>query len=176
MKRLIVYNSKTGFTKKYANWIAEEIDCDVELYKNIDRININEYDLLIFGSRIHAGKIEYFNKIRAFVENNKIKHFIIFVIGGHPNAVEKENSELWTNNLTENEIKNIPHFYFQGGLNYEKMGLSDKIIMKTVSFFLNKDTLKDKDKTGIRVDTRNSYDISSKEYIKPLVDHIQKEI
>ena len=28
MKTVVIYNSQTGFTKRYANWIAEESNAD----------------------------------------------------------------------------------------------------------------------------------------------------
>lgn len=27
-KKIVVYQSKTGFTEKYANWIADSLNCD----------------------------------------------------------------------------------------------------------------------------------------------------
>lgn len=30
MKILVTYKSKTGFTKKYAKWIAEELNCETK--------------------------------------------------------------------------------------------------------------------------------------------------
>ena len=35
MKILLIYKSKTGFTEKYARWISEEINCDVENISNL---------------------------------------------------------------------------------------------------------------------------------------------
>ena len=29
MKIIVIYKSKTGFTKRYAEWIAEELKCDI---------------------------------------------------------------------------------------------------------------------------------------------------
>ena len=29
MEIIVTYNSKTGFTKKYAQWIAEELNCPI---------------------------------------------------------------------------------------------------------------------------------------------------
>lgn len=30
MKRLVVYQSATGFTEKYATWIAEKLSCEAK--------------------------------------------------------------------------------------------------------------------------------------------------
>ncbi len=30
MKTIVVYKSKYGYTKRYAEWIAEELSCDIK--------------------------------------------------------------------------------------------------------------------------------------------------
>ncbi len=29
MRTLVIYNSQTGFTRRYAEWIVEELKCDI---------------------------------------------------------------------------------------------------------------------------------------------------
>lgn len=44
MRIIVIYKSKTGFTKRYAEWIAEELKCDILDYKNLSRLSIAEYE------------------------------------------------------------------------------------------------------------------------------------
>ena len=37
MKRIVVYESGTGFTAQYAAWIAEELQCESMKLKNTKR-------------------------------------------------------------------------------------------------------------------------------------------
>lgn len=37
MRILLIYKSKTGFTEKYANWITEELKCDIEKISHIQK-------------------------------------------------------------------------------------------------------------------------------------------
>ena len=169
MKILLIYQSKTGFTKKYANWIAEELKCDIEKISHIPKINFSHYDFVIFGSRIHAGRIDRLNKIKQL---NLGKKLILFATGATP---EETNSimEVWNSNLTEEERKIIKHFYFPAGLNYEKMGFFDKTMMKMASMMLEKRDNKSNEDIGMQNSIQKSYDISSKERIKPLIEYIQ---
>lgn len=107
MKILLIYKSKTGFTKRYAEWICEEINCRLENISNIKNIDFSNYDLIIYGSRIHAGRIDGLDKIRKL---NLDKKLIIFVTGATP---KETNSiiEVWNSNLTEEELKIVKHFY-----------------------------------------------------------------
>lgn len=56
MKAVVVYSSKTGFTKKYAQWIAE--DLSLEAYELEESDNLKEVlsgvDTLIFGGGLYA--------------------------------------------------------------------------------------------------------------------------
>ncbi len=169
MRILLIYKSKTGFTEKYANWIIEELKCDIEKIANIKKIDFNNYDLIMFGSRIHAGRIDGLNKIKKL---NLGKKLIIFATGATP---KETNSimEVWNSNLTAEELKNIKHFYIPAGLNYEKMGFLDKTMMKMASKMLEKKSNKSKEDIGMQNTIKRSYDISSKERIKPLIEYIK---
>lgn len=168
MKILLVYKSKTGFTKRYAEWICEEINCRLEDLSNIKNIDFSNYDLVIYGSRVHAGRIDGLDKIKKL---NLDKKLVIFATGATPN----ENNSIigvWNNNLTEEELKSIKHFYIPAGLNYEKMGFLDKIMMKIASMVLEKKNNESEEDMGMQNSIKKSYDISNKSRIKPLIEYI----
>ena len=56
MKILIIYKSKTGFTKKYAEWIREETDAEIIPFKRKNKVTLNLYDTIIFGAPFTRGK------------------------------------------------------------------------------------------------------------------------
>lgn len=176
MKTLIVYNSKTGFTARYANWIAEEINCTVLPYKNLTDAAINESDIIIFGSRVHAGRMEYLNGFKSRLGSHPGKIIVIFASGAAPAAAGNIITEFWKANLTPEESESIPHFYFQSGLNYESMGFFDRMIMKAAAFFIDKKKNKTHDEAEFEKAIKNSYDVSSKDYIQPLVHCIREKL
>ncbi len=175
-RTLIIYKSRTGFTKRYAEMIAEETDCTLIDFKDITIDIISGFDTIIFGSRLHAGIIDGLTKVRKLLQSSKANHFAIFVTGATPNASEETINKVWENNLTSDEVTNIPHFYMQSGLCYEKMSFPDKLMMKMVSIMLNKKKNKDSHEIGFEQAITSSYDISSKEYIAPLVIWLKGEM
>ena len=54
---LILYKSKTGFTKKYAGMIAEETGGTAMDFKEGTPELLSSFDRVLFGSRMHAGQI-----------------------------------------------------------------------------------------------------------------------
>ena len=135
MRVIVIHKSKTGFTKRYAEWIAEELKCDILDYKNLSRSSIAEYDFVIYGSRVHAGKIDGIKKIKALFSDNEMSKLIIFATGATPLEVEDVINTIWKSNFSNEELKIISHFYMQGGLNYEILRMN---ILKKSIFYIRR--------------------------------------
>ena len=58
MREIIVYCSKTGFTKRYAQWLQESLGCSCIPWEEVQTVGLGSYDTVIFASWIHAGKIQ----------------------------------------------------------------------------------------------------------------------
>lgn len=173
MKVIVIYKSKTGFTKRYAEWIAEELNCEISNYKDLSQYSLEEYDFIIYGSRIHAGKVDGLKKMKLILGNNVNSKLVVFATGGTPNEAKEIIDRVWDRSFSEEELKTISHYYMQGGLNYEKMGEGDRIIMTILSKMLSKKNRKSKEESGCEQAIEKSYDISSREYIQPLVRFIK---
>ncbi|MBR3269957.1 hypothetical protein IKG07_01775 [Candidatus Saccharibacteria bacterium] len=124
MKILVTYKSKTGFTKKYAKWIAEELGCEAKDIKTITPKNVAEYDLIIHGGWIFGGIISGYNKIKSFAP----KQLIVFGVGFTPKAKVdlKKMAE-------ENKLGDTSLYYFEGGTNPPKMGLIGRKVVEMVT-------------------------------------------
>ena len=48
MKSIVIYNSQTGFTKKYAEWISEAAACECVEFKQAAKLNLSDYDAIVF--------------------------------------------------------------------------------------------------------------------------------
>ncbi|MCL2032516.1 MAG: flavodoxin domain-containing protein [Methanomassiliicoccaceae archaeon] len=67
--KAVVYSSKLGKTKKIAAYIAKELNADLFDLKKQTAINLSEYNHIIFGTGIHAGKP--YRPLVEFLEKNK---------------------------------------------------------------------------------------------------------
>lgn len=168
-KILVVYKSVTGFTKKYAEWIAQETKATLMDIKKAAKEPISGFDTIIFGGRMHAGTVDGLKEARQLFKQSGAAHFLIFATGAMPNEATDIIEEMWSKNLTPKELSKIPHFYMQAGLCYEKMPLSDKLMMKVFSFIMGKKKAKTEADRQTAQAIAGSYNISSKEYIAPLI-------
>ncbi|MBU3132613.1 flavodoxin domain-containing protein [Clostridium gasigenes] len=173
MKAIVIYKSKTGFTKRYAEWICEELKCEISNYRNLNLSSLDNYDFVIYGSRIHAGKVDGLKNMKKMFVNNEGAKLIVFATGATPFEAKDNIDKIWKANFSEQELKTIPHFYTQSGLNYEKMGIGDRLIMKSLAKMLSSKNKKSKEESGCEEAIVKSHDISSREYIEPLVRFIK---
>jgi len=171
---LVTYKSITGFTKQYAKWIAEELDCTVMEWKDVSEKTILGYDTVIFGGRFHAGSVDGLKKAKEIFTKSTAAKLIVFATGATPRTATEMIEGAWKNNLTSDELKKLPHFYMQGGLRYDKMPFGDKLMMKVFAAMVKRKKEKSEYEMAMAQTLGNSYDFSSKEYIKPLISYVIK--
>lgn len=164
MNTLLIYRSKTGFTKQYAEWICETLPCDVVSWKAVDENALEKYDTIIYGSSLHAGMILGLKKFFQMVDQLD-KKIIVFATGACP-ADSPDIATAMRKNFTDEQWARVKTFYFQSGLCYEKMGLVDKTMMAMFRSMLKKQ--KNVDNITYEM-VQKSYDLSEKKFIEPLV-------
>ncbi len=168
MKAIVIYNSQTGFTKRYAQWIAEASKADCLELSEAKKKNMAAYDTIIFGGWACAGGISKLGWFKNNMDKWADKKLIVFCVGGSP----IDNPEIIPalhRNFTESEWKKINVFYCPGGFCYEKMSAPSKLMMKM--FIKALKAKKDKteaDEEMIKM-ISSSYDISDKKYIEPVL-------
>ena len=167
MKTMVIYQSKTGFTKKYATWIAQELSCEAKELKTVSNKEVEECDMVIFGGWIMAGTINGLDKIR----NLHSKKLVVFGVGAMPNHEEYSEKIKIQNHLEE-----TPFFYFQGGLAFEKMGFFSKMMLKMVSKSLNKKENKTAEEQEMVKLFAGSFDHADIDSIKPLTQIVDTEL
>jgi menaquinone-dependent protoporphyrinogen IX oxidase len=81
-KTLVLYFTRHGTTKEYAEWIASELNGDIYNIKNIQNNVLENYDTIILGSGLYAGKIAGLNIFISNYEKIKNKKLVLFTCGG----------------------------------------------------------------------------------------------
>ncbi|WP_291634836.1 flavodoxin domain-containing protein [Clostridium sp.] len=135
MKTVVIYKSKTGFTKNYAQWIAEELSADI---LDASKVNINTltaYDTVIYGGGLYAVGINGVKLITKNLEMLKDKKIVVFATGASPFR-EAAMREVRDKNFTPMEQKHIKFFYLRGGFNFDKLKPTYKVIMTLLKWKL----------------------------------------
>ena len=120
---LIVYKSKYGSTKQYAQWINREIPGDLVDAGKGDTPDFAGYDVIVFGGYIRMGHIVVAPLIVKNWGDIKAKKVVLFTSSGippgHPNI-----QKIYHSDLPEEIRKDIKYFPLRG-----------KMVSKDLSFF-----------------------------------------
>ncbi|MCM1329229.1 MAG: flavodoxin domain-containing protein [Ruminococcus sp.] len=171
MKTIVAYKSKYGFTKKYAEWLAESLSCDIKADASLG--DIEGYDGVIFGGGIYAGKIngaKLITKNLNKLENKKLAIFAVGSSAGYPEELEI----FWQNALEKDVREKVPHFYLRGGFDYGKLGNIDRLMMNMLKkVLLGKEELSEDDK-GLLAAYETPVDFTDRENLADLLKLFSK--
>ena len=175
MKTIVVYKSKTGFTKKYAQWIAEQLSADIF---NISEVNINtliKYGTIIYGGSLYAVGILGIDLINKNIDKLKDKKILVFATGVSPLS-DKAINDITSKNFTQEQLKFINFFYLRGGFNYNKLNFFDKFLMTLLKWKIKSKKKEEliPDETLMLSIFHESVDYTKKENINELISFIKK--
>ena len=177
MKTLIIYVSQTGFTKKYAQWLAEKTNADLLELKDAKKKEdafFNEYQAIVFGGWFMAEKVVQIDWFLNKAASWKDKKLAVFAVGASPNEAPVVK-KVMENLLTEDQKKNAKAFYCQGGLNYDKMKLSHRLMMKAFASMLKSKKNATEQEKQMAEMVAGSYDISDVKYVLPIVEYLESQ-
>lgn len=141
-KIAVVYRSKSGFTEKYAEWIAEAAGAD-----------------LLKGDRIKADDLL------------KDKKLIVFGLGASP-VRHEIYEEVKNKNLTIQQQETIDFFLLRGGFNKEKLTFADGILMQLMKLHLKRKKNLTPDERGMLNAYEHPVDFTARSEIQPILDKI----
>lgn len=172
MKTIVIYRSQTGFTQRYAQWIAEEVNGACVTVAEAKKLDLSGYDAIVFGGWACAGGISKLDWFQKQLPALKSKKLAVFCVGGSP-ADSPDIPAAMERNRQALNCAAVELFYCPGGFNYEKMSAPSKLAMK---LFIKVNQAR-KDKTPAEEEAfqmmSRSYDISDKKYIQPIIAYLK---
>ena len=173
-KTLVIYNSKYGYTERYAQWLAEALHADICKNKNLKDAQWKNYSTIIFGSSIYAGKNKGANMLVKYYEQIKDKTVALFTVGMYDTNSKENivgiNKEL--NKVITPEIRErIKIFHLRGGIDCQNLSFVHKMMMKFAHAHFSKkpeNELTDSDKDFLSFYGKK-IDYSDKKMLAPII-------
>jgi menaquinone-dependent protoporphyrinogen IX oxidase len=168
MKIAVIYKSKYGTTKSYAQWIAEELKAELFEKKEFNSGKFKEYDCVILGGGMYAGAILGSDLIKKI----HCKNLIFFTVGlADPMTTDYSThiKKIFPDGIPENtEV-----FHFRGGIDYEKLSFVHKKMMSMLHNLVSKKE-NSSDEEKLFVSTYGSkVDFTDKNSINPLIEYVK---
>lgn len=178
-KTVIIYESKYGSTKRYAQWIAEALSCPVYERKYFRPKDFADYQVVIYGGGLYAGGI---SGIQLIAKNASLltgKKVILFTCGlsspENPDTLTAIRDSL-SKTFSPDFLKQLHHFHFRGGIDYAQLSFVHKSMMAMLRKMLLK-----KDEKDLSEDDRylletygKHVDFTDRTSIQPLIDCAQQ--
>ena len=131
MKTIVLYKSKYGSTKTYAEWIAQELACEAVDAGKMKADDLMQYDTIIYGGGLYGEVIAGVNLITRHFDRLKDKKLIVFSTGITPlEYTEYYEKMVVEKNFTPEMMTKIKLFYFLGKMVVSELSLSHKAAIK----------------------------------------------
>ena len=170
---VVVYESRYGSTKKYAQWIAQDLGCTLIETKDATVEKLQTFDTIIYGGWLHAGSIKGFKVISKDIDKLKDKNIVVFSVGCSTGKREEDIKGVEKVNFKG--LQDIKHFYLRGAFNYQNLNMIDKVMMNMLKIKLKKikEEDRDEDTRGMLDAYINPMNFANKDNIKLLVSYVR---
>lgn len=171
MKAMVIYQTKYGSCRQYAEWISEALSCLLLRADQMEAVNVLDYDVIIFGAPIYAGNINH----HEFFRLNPSAKLVIYTVGiVDPQAIDF--TPYLKKNFPQEIIDRAKFFHFRGALNYNQLSLVHKLMLWAIKkFHLEKMELKDmniEERTLLESYGKNTSYLNQSS-ILPLIEYIK---
>ncbi len=113
MNVLVVYRTRYGSTREYAQWIGEELHADVRPMDTVRSSDIAPYDTIIVGGYLRMGKIQGVDFLTRYWSDLSGKRLFLFSVAGAPER-SPERALWFGNSLPEHIREHVQHFPLRG--------------------------------------------------------------
>lgn len=171
---IILYQSKYGATKKYADQLVEETGYDCIETKDAKVANLQNYDVVILGGGVYASGIAGLQFIKKNIGRLGNKKIVVFAVGASPYD-EKAIMQIRKMHFKD-ELRNIPLFYCRGAWDEEKMKFTDRTLCKMLQKVVAKQNPDEYEpwQKALMCAAGQKCDWTDKAYLEALLKYIEK--
>ena len=124
MNGIILYQSKYGATRKYAQWLSERTGFPCVETKWARIADVRQYDAILLGGGIYASGIAGLSFLKKNIRDLQGKKIAVFCVGASPYE-EKAYREIVARNMKD-ALSGIPCFYCRGAWDTEALSIVDR--------------------------------------------------
>lgn len=174
MNGVILYQSKYGATKRYAEWLSEETGFQCIETKKADINEIIAYDVIILGGGIYASGIAGLSFLKKNINKLADKKVIVFCCGASPYE-ENVFLQIKKHNIKDN-LSDIPVFYCRGAWDMDAMSFKDRTLCNLLRKAVAKKDPSDYEiwEKALMEAGDNNCDWTDKKYIEPIMEYIKR--
>lgn len=170
-KTAVIYKSKYGSTKQYAQWISEETGADIFDVDEVKKKNFDQYDTIVFGGCINAGGIKGIEFLKKNIKSFAGKKVIAFAVG--LNVDDEKNMQDCREINFVKKLADIPCYFLPGAYDPSRVSGFDKKLMGVVKKMVSGSAATDPAARNLVNAIENGANLMDKERLAPLIEAIK---
>ncbi len=173
MKTIVIYKSKYGSTKTYAEWIASALSCEAADARDIKIEDLDLYDTIIYGGGLYAEVIAGLTLITKNLDRLKGKKIVVFTTGITPvDCREYYDKLVIEKNFKKGLPEGIKLFNLPGKMIVSELSLVHRTAIKSLKKLMSgKQNPTEMEKLLIELCDCDA-DYTDKQAIKELIDYV----
>ncbi len=171
---VVVYRSKSGYTKQYAKWIAKALDADLFDGRDIPAGQMKHYETVIYGAGLYTVGVSHLRWARTQLFKYPHQRKVVFVTGLSPDREEIQET-IWRKHFREKERRQWGLFYLRGGFDPDRLTVYDRFLIRLLKLKLEQKDSLTSDERGMLVAYQQPTDFTRRGSIEPLVRYVRRE-
>lgn len=170
---VVLYQSKYGAAKRYAQWLAETLDFDCMDMKQADTRAAAAYDTIILGSGVYASGTAATAFLRKHFADLRGKKIAVFCVGAAP--FDEGAFRRLVEQQVKDDLKAVPYFYCRGMLDTGRMAFADRLLCTMLQKAAAKKAPAARNvlETALMDAADQPCDWTDKAYLQPIIDFVR---
>lgn len=129
---VVIYRSKYGSARKYAEWIAESLNASLFECSTVNASDFTSFNTIVYGGGLYAGGLNGISFIKRNFKYLQDKNLILFTCGiaDPQNQTNKEHiQQNISRALSPSMMKKIKVFSLRGGIDYQRLSFVHRVMM-----------------------------------------------
>ena len=174
MKELaVVYATKYGHTKQYAEWVKEETGADIFVSTSFSPTRALEYKAVVFAGGVYGDKIMIMDWLKKNLGQVNVNKMVIAAVSWYCNDSEEAKARLIEENYPEQFKNVVPLVVINSGIDKKKISVVDKAQLLAAQTSINKHEVRSSDDINALAIIKGYADSTSKDNLKSLLDAVQ---
>ncbi len=175
MHPIVIYKSKYGSTRAYAEWIAAALSCQAVEARSVKAADLAKYDTIIYGGGLYAEVINGVHLITKNLDLLKDKKIAVFSTGITPLHCRDYYDKLVTEkNFKPEMLEKLRVFNFMGKMILDELSVVHRTALKTLKKIMSsKENPTEMEQLLVELCDADG-DFTDKSAIGPLLEYIKE--
>ena len=169
----VVYATKYGHTKQYADWMKEEAGADIFVSTSFTPTKALEYKAVVFAGGVYGDKILIMDWLKKNLGQVNVNKIIIAAVSWYCNDSEEAKARLIAENYPEQFKNVVPLVVINSGIDKKKTSVMDKAQLLAAQSAINKREVRSADDINALAIIKGYSDSTSKDNLKSLIAAVQ---